>query len=467
MPRVEKQNAFFRLRQIGSTLKIHQGTLGADDDAVTTRRYKDRRLARKAYEEQLTEWIEAGYRLVDAEDCPFALTLAACDLGDFLQPLLEAPYDAEALAVYGDWLQGQGDPRGELTALQLARHQQPENAEALRAEEVAFIDAHAEALLGRAAPYRWRRFTLDWHGGFIRRATLGVTPGDVAFRRDFAVPELLAVFLQLPATRLLESLRVGVFEGAGNDNYRPLIRALATAPQPSLLRQLELGYPHLDYDYSESGWKARGELRWLSGLPGLKQLSVRLGQASIGAPLELPRLEELTLLVRGHTLQGLCSSADLPRLERLTLVLRPRGRGRRLDTDALAPLSLQRFGSLTKLAVRNLEDQQVGGLFTDGGLEQLEILDLSYGYLQRAGELTGWAPVLRKIPRVMLSGNLLTQGTGRLASLIPGVELGQQRPSGTTPETSLRGMSPSPPFYPSDDWYSFPLLPTSPLFSSI
>lgn len=78
-------------------------------------------------------------------------------------------------------------------------------------------------------------------------------------------------------------------------------------------------------------------------------------------------------------------------------MLRPRGRRRRLDAAALAPLSLERLGGVTELAVRNLEDEQLGGLFADGGLEQLETLDLSYGYqgLERVGSPArpcAWTP---------------------------------------------------------------------------
>jgi uncharacterized protein (TIGR02996 family) len=43
------------------------------------------------------------------------------------------PDDARAYAVYGDWLQEQGDPRGELIALQQAAEEDPSLAGAARA----------------------------------------------------------------------------------------------------------------------------------------------------------------------------------------------------------------------------------------------------------------------------------------------------------------------------------------------
>src|SRR5690242_13390168 len=76
------------------------------------------------------------------------------------------PDDLAPYLVLADWLQQQGDPRGELIAIQCAREtaDMPE----LAANEQALFDAHLAAWLGNADDaYRVGELELVWRRGFV------------------------------------------------------------------------------------------------------------------------------------------------------------------------------------------------------------------------------------------------------------------------------------------------------------
>lgn len=73
----------------------------------------------------------------------------------FERSILEAPDDAANYAVFGDWLQEQGDPRGEFIQVQLALEDADRDAaqrNQLQAREQELLAAHREEWLGPFAP---------------------------------------------------------------------------------------------------------------------------------------------------------------------------------------------------------------------------------------------------------------------------------------------------------------------------
>src|SRR5690242_14343706 len=109
------------------------------------------------------------------------------------------PDDVEAYYVYGDWLQAQGDPRGELVMLQAAAQRNPDDKK-LAARADKHLRDHADALLGPLAEYG-KQLTVVWRNGFVRDATVEIT-GDL---------QLAAVraLVRHPAGRFIQSLHVG------------------------------------------------------------------------------------------------------------------------------------------------------------------------------------------------------------------------------------------------------------------
>jgi len=182
----------------------------------------------------------------------------------------DAHSDADYL-VYGDWLQGLGDPRGALIAIQAARR--ATDTPALAAAEAALIAAHGEALLGVARVLEPPP-QIEWHLGFWRTLTVGSGDGSVAP----ALAELLAA----PSARFLRELRVR--GPGGHDRFVIAARAGET------LRALEIASEAdaiADADLDEL--RACRRLRTLTLAP-CEQVSAD-GLASLAALRELAHLD--------------------------------------------------------------------------------------------------------------------------------------------------------------------------------
>lgn len=175
-----------------------------------------------------------------------------------LADLRAAPHDRERLAVYADWLQAQGEPRGELIAVSQLAEATTDPA------EYAWARARAHTLASRApslqppapgtiggAP---RSMWTSWSRGFIRRLelliarpdpeALGVPPGPRGWT------ELLRAILAHPSAALLEHLVLRIDAPADPveqsalavrvalDALEPLRALLERRPGPAL--QLDL-----------------------------------------------------------------------------------------------------------------------------------------------------------------------------------------------------------------------------------
>jgi uncharacterized protein (TIGR02996 family) len=180
------------------------------------------------------------------------------------------PYDADAHAVYGDWLQQQGDPRGELASLAAASEWNRQ----LEPPFLHFLDAHPELL----PPGRPK---LTWCGGFIQRAE--------------ATIEDATALLQHASSRFLAELAIEnpVYTSApadprAEDGIEPVIDLLGLQRRRAL-RVLEvIG----DRDRLPLGWL--GDVSALSeGAPDLERLSLS-GGFRIDR-IHLPRLQQLAV----------------------------------------------------------------------------------------------------------------------------------------------------------------------------
>ncbi len=161
----------------------------------------------------------------------------------------EAPDDAERYWIYGDWLESQGDPRGQVIAA----------ARTSRKRERALLEKYGAQLLGPlarikgspgAAPLRWRY-------GFIERARL---------RRRSATPSLaeqIELVLAHPSARFLRHLSLRTPDhGDDTPGYRQVLE-LAARRAPRTLASLALG----------EGGESIGDLGdALGALPSLRAL---------------------------------------------------------------------------------------------------------------------------------------------------------------------------------------------------
>ncbi|HEY3804414.1 MAG TPA: hypothetical protein VGL61_17480 [Kofleriaceae bacterium] len=153
-----------------------------------------------------------------------------------------APEDAMAFAVYGDALEAAGDPRGALTALQLAGD---------RDAATRHLAAHEVYVLGAlGTDVRAGTIALDWFGGFVRRLRLEPRPKRGRTATDDAL-EALDAAVKLYAFRFVRELDV-----LGAVAPAKIVERLAAAPWPLLTRlrttpawkptkKLRARFPHL------------------------------------------------------------------------------------------------------------------------------------------------------------------------------------------------------------------------------
>src|SRR5579863_8432624 len=113
-----------------------------------------------------------------------------------LEAVIEAaPDDVDSFLVYGDWLQIQGDPRGDLIALQAAAMRDPSD-EAMAARVTEHLARNDEALVGAVG----EELDVVWHLGFLREVR-------IAADKNPAKPiETLRAVLAHPSARFVRAL---------------------------------------------------------------------------------------------------------------------------------------------------------------------------------------------------------------------------------------------------------------------
>ncbi len=221
---------------------------------------------------------------------------------DIEAALLSGDLGPSQLLVYADWLQAQGDPRGELISLQYARETatDPARARQLRALEEALHRAHdglSEALVAHLRTKNRLRplESLSWRLGFLRELHYEVNPYLDSI-------DAARAFFAHPAVAFLERLSLEfVFE-----EESPLNAAVKACLPPSLRELTLLG---------ETGEHGLGPL--LARLPRLRALTLHGNEYSLGER-PLASLDTLTL-ISVDALSPDFSRALLPNLRRLIL----------------------------------------------------------------------------------------------------------------------------------------------------
>jgi uncharacterized protein (TIGR02996 family) len=270
---------------------------------TVSRRFADVAAAKRAYRALVALKRSQGFVLAQRRS-PLSLALAnprAASNADIEAAILEDVDDARGYLVYADWLQGQGDPRGELITLQHALSSGGAS-DALRALEEALVTEHREILLG---PLAARAFDVTWRLGFVRHARIHRSS-------ELPLDELLRRVLAHPSCRFLEDLWLGASHwGDDHPGFGPTLLALAEA-DPPVLRTLRLGEPHLVLGDVSNLFRILPRLRTLS----LSGTGLRLATS---APITIERLI-LSNTELGPSVAEQIAAVRWPRLD--TLVFR-------------------------------------------------------------------------------------------------------------------------------------------------
>ena len=324
--------------------------------------------------------------------------------------ILSNPDDLDAYAVYGDWLSEQGDPRGELVAIQLKRIERPNDTTLIERQQKLLAD-HAKIWLGELAGLDSEKdLSVTWRHGFVSAVHLGPPLNQHAWSTlDFA--ETLETLFALPNIALLRELVIGSKDYA--ESWSDCIEAIAQHGTPAGLTKLVIdrgGY----WDISST---ALGDLSpAYPVLQNLRELELEMNSIELGE-IELPELRSLEIRTGALDVGNLKSirTGKLPKLERLVLYLGETGGdyGGNVELEDLKWIfAAEGLPNVRHLGLANssLADEIAEALPGSKILAQLTGLDLSRGTLSDRGAnaMLKQAPAFAHLKEIDLSRSYLS-----------------------------------------------------------
>lgn len=438
MPRYEfkegSSSKFWEITLSGSSFTTRWGKIGTSGQEKK-QTFSNPVEAKQEYEKLIASKVKKGYEPVEGTEDEGEEgngEAKAASNPELEAAILKDPDNTEAYLVYADWLQSQGDPRGELIALQHAAQQASgDEATALKRKVSALLRKYRGFLLGDLAEaLESEELKVSWHLGFIKSARLGKKDYD----SDFNVEEALKKLLTLPSARFLRELTIGMVDFGSDNTYQGVAKIIAKGGGWPTLERLFLG----DFEYpdeNEISWTNVGDIEPLyKVLPRLRSLQLRGGDETLGK-IDLPELREFTVESGGLPLKAVKSiaSAHWPKLERLEVWFGMEDYGAGGGVKDIQPiLDGQGLPHLKHLGLKNFEFavELCEALPKAKVLAQLETLDLSMGTItdEEVEVLTANAAAFQHLKRLDLRENLLTdEGARRLAKLCPDVARGNQR----------------------------------------
>jgi uncharacterized protein (TIGR02996 family) len=427
MPRYElsegTSNKFWEIELDGASFTTRYGRIGSDGQ-TTTKEFKSVGEAKKAYEKLIEEKVKKGYSLAGGEedDGDDGDVAAGATDPDLETAIFKDPDNVQSYLVYGDWLQMQGDPRGELIAVHAALLEKPGD-EALRKRAAKILGEHRGEWLGDLA--HEDEFKEQWHLGFLRSATIG---GEEEYG-EIDSPDVYAKLARLPSARFLRELVFGVPNtDDGTIQYQPIVDALVANP-PKALRSLTLSA--MGYQIS---WTELGDLSPLyAKIPGLRSLTIKLGVMGLGT-IRLPELREFEVVTGGFTRGNMKSvaSAAWPKLEKLVVYFGSDNYGADCTIDDVRPiLDGKGIPNVTSLGLCNAEfaDDIAAAVAESKMLKQVKALDLSQGTMTDAGAqaIAYHAKAFAHLESLDLSQNYISSAmAAKLAKVCKHVDVGQQ-----------------------------------------
>lgn len=324
----------------------------------------------------------------------------------FLDAIIESPDDENAYLVYADWLEEQGDPRGEFIRIQcqLESHEVPESLrKELKEREGLLLSEHVgewlgaelnEELVRLASPWS-KQPTFEFRRGFLNGVFVAIDEEN----------EIARLLLASPAAKLLERFHIlggmisrSDFESFPRGDIFPNVRSL---------RLLDL-------------WE--GDMTdvaaYLDRMPNIEELELEVRRADSTPLFEYP-LKRLKLLTVDHldnyNLQALANNTSLRNLESISFyphMLEP--------DDDMAYINRENFVALCRSSnLPNLQhveimcseigDEGLRIALETGFLQRLNSLNLCYGTVTDSGARMLAEADLPNLQYLNLTGNYLTQ----------------------------------------------------------
>jgi len=377
----------------------------------------------------------------------------------FEASILDKPDESAGYAAYADWLQEQGDPRGEFIAVQLALEDGSRPAserKALQERERELLAAHEREWLGPLAPFFLDRETYDptgfgygtgpeyidrrtkpitehqWQKGFLHQlvtncltVTLAHALADSRASRFLQRLHIVSPASNCELEDYTTSRRVPVWE----EEYRYFNEWLELLGVPMLrnLRVFQMG--DANGEPAEDGMTHNhtyvpGIERLIAEMSRIEELHLLCKSYASGALFALPNLTNLRVL-RMHALGEPHAEPDRyeipldilaqnPTLGKLThLMLHPHyGHQSFIPLSRVAPVfHSPHLKSLVHLQLRlsDMGNDGVREIISSGILKRLKWLDLRHGCITDAGaRLLARCRDARKLDRLDLSRNAVT-----------------------------------------------------------
>ena len=167
---------FWQIELSGAAFTTTHGKIGSTGQTLR-KAWPDAASAKREHDKLIAQKTKKGYTLVSKpapaskgkpapgkKPARVAIPLASGAYNAALAKVIDAdPTDDGAWSVYADWLQAQGDPRGELAAVQERLRAQPKD-KALLAAEKKLLKDHAAQLVGDIAVFMTRAGKLEIPG---------------------------------------------------------------------------------------------------------------------------------------------------------------------------------------------------------------------------------------------------------------------------------------------------------------
>ena len=422
-----KSNKFWEISLDGQSFTVVYGRLGTEGTS-STKDFATEAAALKKRDALIKDKIGKGYQPV-AGDVPKSLVTVSAQNPKLESALAKDPTDLNAASVYADWLQGKGDPRGELAAIQIAK------ADASGAAKTKLAKAEAKLLAeygdvfvpGLVADVQarhikrepkksnkwghksWLKDTLSlgWSAGFVASLRLAID-----YDEDAKLVEVLETFLAHPSSRLLQDLEVGSLNIADTYNYSPILSVLAKAKLPALRR---LFIAEFHSEQCELSWSSLGGFSsvWKAA-PNLESVVVRGGSFELG-PIKLAKAKSFEVQTGGLSGKNFkaIALAKWPALERLAIWFGTENYGGTANAKMVKPfLDSANIAKVTDLGLMNCDfiDDLCALLPKSKIAKRLERLDLSMGTMSDAGAeaLAAGAKAFPKLRELNIERNFVS-----------------------------------------------------------
>jgi uncharacterized protein (TIGR02996 family) len=383
-----KSRKFWQIKLDGGSYEITFGKVGTPGQKQK-KKFKDEWTAKMAHNELLREKTRKGYAYVYGGKPPKVPAKAAQN-AQLEAQIAKDPSSDDNLVVYADWLQEQGDVRGELAGLQMRAAKDKKLAKA--ADKM--IDEYRAYFWGPLATYFDPKadesdyaVAATWRAGWIDELVL-TAPSEYS---DWSGPyvadvaELVRVVSKLDSARFVRSLVITKPVAEGEFEFQQAVNELAKLiPALPCLRRLEIG--RFEYMDSELSWSHMGSLHKLWPVAKhLEYLKLRAGSMDLGK-IDLPECREFRVETGGLSRASAkaIASAHWPKLETLSVWYGSDNYGCDATVKDVQPiLDAKGLGKLKHLGLKNCEfgDEIFALLPKSKILRQLDTLDLSMSHI--------------------------------------------------------------------------------------